>query len=325
MLESKIMGLRREYEAGEQARNDYWRKIQPYHLLLQEYTAFMQGERLDRIEIQQSSLQVVLRNGLRFAWYPQEIRTAPSVLVNHGEYEPQELDMLLRFASEQHIIFDVGANIGWYSLHLAQKVQPYGGMVYAFEPVPHTFDFLEENTHLNPDYRPYIQPQKFGLGEREGIIEFYIPAFLGSVAASRSTLFPEEENQVIEGPMTTLDDFVATHEVARLDLLKCDVEGSELFVLRGALQTIERDQPVIMLEMLRKWAKKFDYHPNDIIGLLASYGYECWYAEDNHFQQLLEMDETCEEVNFFFLHKQKHEATLRQWKAGMSLSDWIRQ
>jgi hypothetical protein len=60
--------------------------------------------------------------------------------------------------------------------------------------------------------------------------------------------------------------FVAKNN-AKVDFIKCDVEGAELFVYQGAKATLMQQKPIVFTEMLRKWAAKFDYHPNDIIAL----------------------------------------------------------
>lgn len=324
LTESIIERLQEAFRGGTLARNDYWKAIQNHHLLVAQYTALIQGDILDHIEIHRDELRVVLKNGLHFVWNPHEIRTATSVLVNNGEYENAELYTLLRLAKDCTNIVDVGANIGWYTLHLAQAVQPKGGVVWAFEPIPYTYDALLHNIDLNPAFRNTIKTYNVALGETPGTVEFYIPAFQGSVAASQSTLYPDDENQVVQGQMVTLDTFAQQEGITNVDLFKCDVEGAELFVLRGGLKTIEQNTPIIMLEMLRKWSAKFGYHPNDMIRLLAGYGYGCWYAENDHFHPLTHMDETIEAVNFFFLHEEKHSAIIQPWREGIALKAWVK-
>ena len=95
-------------------------------------------------------------------------------------------------------------------------------------------------------------------------------------------------------------------------------------MLRGAMKLIERDKPVLMLEMLRKWAAKFGYHPNDIIEMLAPLGYSCWYCEQGSFHRLKVVDEDTVPINFFFLHESHHSAIIQQWSAGLSLTDWAK-
>lgn len=70
---------------------------------------------------------------------------------------------------------------------------------------------------------------------------------------------------------------------------------------QGALKTLKQDQPVVFTEMLRKWAAKFNYHPNEVIALFTSLGYECFYASiDGTLLDFNEMTDETKETNFFF-------------------------
>jgi transketolase len=137
-------------------------------------------------------------------------------------------------------------------------------------------------------------------------VRFYVPAFHGSVAASARPLFASDENREVSVEMTTLDAFSAAAKLSRIDLIKCDVEGAELFVLRGGLSTIERTRPVLMLEMLRKWARVYGYHPNDIIALLAPLGYRCYSLADGALCEHVRIDDETLPTNFFFLDPERH-------------------
>lgn len=297
----------RDFAEGDLARDDYWRAMQEFHLLLEQYAPLVQRSGIKKIEIDRVGLRVVLVNDLIFRWRPQDIRTAPNILLNHGEYEGFELRMITHLAQALSckVVFDVGANIGWYSLHLARLLGQSGGKIYAFEPVPGTYAELAHNISLN-GRGDTVRAHNIALGEADGTLEFYVPAFTGSVAASSVPLFPDDENRTVECPVTTLDTFIERNGIERLDLIKCDVEGAELFVLRGGLKTIEEHTPVIMLEMLRKWARAFGYHPNDIIALLGGLGYTCWALDGTRSILVSEVDESCPHTNFFFLHSERH-------------------
>ncbi len=91
-----------------------------------------------------------------------------------------------------------------------------------------------------------------------------------------------------------------------IDLIKCDVEGAELFVFQGGMKAIAKCRPIIFCEMLRKWAAKFAYHPNDIVALLRDAGYRCFAAENGTLVEVIRVDDTTQATNFFFLHEQAH-------------------
>jgi hypothetical protein len=109
-----------------------------------------------------------------------------------------------------------------------------------------------------------------------------------------------------------LDEFIDENPV-KIDFIKCDVEGAELLVYQGGLETIKRDNPIIFTEMLRKWSAKFNYHPNQIIDLMAEIGYDCFTVCDHNLSRFSLMDDTTLETNFFFLHREKHSQQIQNF------------
>lgn len=65
-------------------------------------------------------------------------------------------------------------------------------------------------------------------------------------------------------------------------------------------------QDVIQCEMLRKWARRFNYHPNHIITFMETMGYRCFSLENKRLTYFPEMTEETVETNFYFLHTEKH-------------------
>ena len=115
-------------------------------------------------------------------WDPEDMGSVPNVLVNQGRYEPIERACLLEAGSGAHVIFDVGANVGYYSLHWASRIAS-GGRIYAFEPVPSSFAWFSRNIALN-QLDSVILPQDCGLGNATGMFSIFVPDFMGSGAAS---------------------------------------------------------------------------------------------------------------------------------------------
>jgi hypothetical protein len=104
----------------------------------------------------------------------------------------------------------------------------------------------------------------------------------------------------------TIDNFMVTNSISKLDFVKCDVEGAEYFVYQGGFETFKKHRPIIFTEMLRKWATKFNYHPNDIIKFLASLDYKCFVNTSGSLEAINNINEETKETNFFFLHNEKH-------------------
>ena len=305
-----IASLRDAYVAGSLARDDYWQALQRRHFGLAEYSALVSG-RLDRIEVHADGMRIVLTNGLSFWWDPADLRTAPNMVVAHGDYEPDERRVMEVLAEGAGNVVDIGANVGWYALHFARLVGPAGGRVLSFEPVPSTYAVLRRNCELNRECE-WIELHNLGLSDTPGRATFSIPQGTGSVAASGRAIKPEETNATVEVELATLDDVLDASPRGAISLVKCDVEGAEIFALRGAVRMLERDRPVLALEMLRKWTAVYDYHPNDIIDLLAPFGYRCWAIEGGELAAIDRVTEETTATNFFFfvdeLHGEKMQA-----------------
>lgn len=154
-----------------------------------------------------------------------------------GLHEFEEMAFLLHFLKEEDVFFDVGANVGSYTI-LASKV--IGATTCSFEPSPKTFQHLENNIFLNR-----IQNKVFlfnqGIGAEKGSMQFSI----NQDTINHIVLNGKEESITIE--INTLDHIVAEHNQIP-KLIKIDVEGFETEVIRGASSLLKniKLQAVIM-------------------------------------------------------------------------------
>lgn len=228
-------------------------------------------------------------------------------LVSGRMPESEEINIFFNLlgGSKQSTFIDIGANIGWYSI-LASYV---GAKVYCFEPIQNNYQRLCENIELNGS--SMIKPFNMGLGEKEGTEDFYFYN-MASGASSRVNLNHWTEKyskpQKMRCNIDTLDHICAQEEIDQIDLIKCDVEGSELFVFKGGVETIKRFRPFVLSEMLRKWSAKFNYHPNDIIKFFADLDYECIALDrmqNGKGYLIREVLEKTEETNFLFFPAEK--------------------
>ncbi len=303
-----ILNLFQEYQAGQVDKHIYIEQMHHTHQHLFDYSKLLKGSEVRSIEIDADRVVVTFhRFGMKFVCDQQNRRIAPIEGLNFGLYEPNETEMVLRLMPTGGCFLDIGANVGWYSI-LVAKAAPEAS-VYAFEPVPSTYQLLMENILLNNIGN--IHPHNFALGAEEQQLEFFFHPE-NSDSASLVNILERPDAQKLVVSVRKLDDVAASKDL-KVDFLKCDVEGAELMVLRGALQTIERDRPIIFLEMLRKWSSKFGYHPNDIIDLLSAYGYHCFRLDTNSLCRQIQVDEQTTATNFFFLHTERHANQISQW------------
>jgi FkbM family methyltransferase len=208
---------------------------------------------------------------------------------------------VLQLARTCDTIFDIGANVGLYSVVLGQRFPD--ARIVAFEPIPSTLKEFERNLELNAIHN--VTVHRIGLSDHAANATFYFDA-TATGATSGAPLGPEfGATETLTCPVETLDQFVTrTGDVPQF--IKCDVEGGELSVFRGGAQTLKTHTPMIFTEMLRKWSLRFGYHPNEIITFLGSFGYECFSMADGLLKPFATMTEETVETNFFFLHAVRH-------------------
>lgn len=235
---------------------------------------------------------------------PEDYAQIPfGYLMSGNIYEPDVFPAFCHLITKDDVLLDIGANVGYYSI-LAAKA---GALVYAFEPAPAIYQRLRRNIELNQ--LATVKTFCVGLGEKTDSEIFYYDQMCSS-ASSRADLdyFSDGTAVRIECPFVTLDEICAREGIDRIDLIKCDVEGGELFVFRGGIQTLKKYRPYVLCEMLRKWSAKFHYHPDEIIQLFSSLGYVCAALPKSGTGEgyLLEhMLETTEETNFLFAPSEK--------------------
>lgn len=219
---------------------------------------------------------------------------------------------LISYLERQPVIFDVGANLGWYGINMKKKMAD--SSIYFFEPIPETATRLKNNLILNniTDCQ-VINAGLYNINEEKDI--YY--DITESGASSLANLREKDTTKIISCKMQRMDDFVENNKIEKLDFIKCDVEGTELFVYEGGIKTIEKHKPIIMSEMLRKWARKFSYHPNDIIDLLEKLGYCCFViGQQSELKRFDRVTEETIETNYYFLHKEKHNQIICELAEG---------
>lgn len=304
-----INAILNAYQQGQIDKPSYIREMyREHHAGLFDYAQYLAKTNIKRIEIEDGRVIMTSRDrGIRMLCVPGDHRVVPLETLNFFDYEKSDSAMIERLILDGDVFFDIGANIGWYSLCVALTHR--AAKIYSFEPIPKTYSYLESNIKLN--HLANVTAFNFGFSDRRGQCDFYIYEE-GSGNASSVNVSDREDIQVCQSELRTLDDFTADTRT-KVDFIKCDVEGAELLVYRGGLQTIKRDKPIVFSEILRKWSTKFDYNPNEIFDLFHAQGYQAFTVKDGFLEVFSQMNEFTVETNFFFLHKQKHCQLINQF------------
>jgi FkbM family methyltransferase len=281
-----------------------------HHLHLFDYKDYISNTDIKKIEITEDGVLFTSREyEIKMLCLEGDYRLAPIEILNFLEYEPNETNMMLNLIPKGANIYDIGANAGWFSILFAKR--DLSSSVFAFEPIPRTYELLKTNIALNKSEN--IQMFNYGLSDKTQDLDFYYFQE-GSGNASAINVSENKSAERINCHVKSLDSCMKDISDS-VDFIKCDVEGAELLVFKGALASIERNKPIIFAEMLRKWAAKYDYHPNEIIKLLNKKGYLCFVVDGTKLKSLEEMDDNTIETNYFFLHKSKHAVEIKKYLA----------
>lgn len=303
-----IQELKSDFKNGVLPKHEYIDTMYQHHADLFAYADFIKNTDIAKIEIIDGEVIMTARDsGIKMLCAKGDKRVAPIEILNFDHYEKNELDFILKLIDKNYIVFDIGANFGWYSLIIAGRFPDC--KIFAFEPIPKTFSYLKKNVALNK--LSNININNFGFSDKEQEIPFYYYPE-GSGNASAANLVNTDSLEKISCLVKKLDDYVEENNTG-LDFIKCDIEGAELLAFKGGLNTIIKFKPIIFTEMLRKWSEKFNYHPNDIIKLLEDIGYDCFVNEDGWLKLFTNMNEETKETNFFFLHRDKHKEKINKF------------
>jgi len=164
----------------------------------------------------------------------------------YGTYEAGTLSIMEKCLRKGDIFIDVGANIGLMSIFASQIVGS-NGKIYSFEPEPETFAILKKNIEINKIENIYIY--NFALGDKKSKAFIYTNPYAGRGSASLIKPVDQKDSKKYEVSIETLDDFISTHDIKKVRMLKIDVEGWELNVLKGADRLLKSSQaPIISIE-----------------------------------------------------------------------------
>ena len=191
-------------------------------------------------------------------------------LYKHGSHDAEITGFLRRHLHiEPHdVLFDIGANIGWYSL-IFDRMAPEDVDIFAFEPEPDNFALLEQNLAQNGASK--VHAIRMGASDREESRKLHL---YGKSNRGRHSLLPINDGGTIDVPVVPLDTFWAErHLGARtVRLLKIDIEGYEYIALKGAGAVLGRCRAVLA-EYAPGYMQKAGIEPVRMLQLLRGCGF----------------------------------------------------
>lgn len=216
--------------------------------------------------------------GLKFRVFPDDVYFD---IFFFREYERFETAYMLGQLQGGAGMVDVGANFGWFALHAATAVGRTG-WIRAFEPQQEVRAELLANLNLNtPASGVSFESSGTAIGRHSGSLTIGRSIAASHAYASAFADRGRSDCRLTEVPMESLDSLSQNGALPGVpDFIKCDVEGGELEVLAGAerlCSTVRR--PTWLLEINRTAASRAGWQPEDMVGVLSSWGYEeFWFV-----------------------------------------------
>lgn len=168
-----------------------------------------------------------------------------------GLHEFTDMGFLLHFLRDNDLFFDIGANVGSYTILAAGHV---GTTTISFEPVPSTFNSLVKNIELN-QLKNLVTALNIGLGKNKSVLHF--TKNLDTVNHVVYDLSKANTSSIIEVPVESVDEMVLQYGVP--NLVKIDVEGFETEVLAGMIQTLKQEKLKAIIIELNGSGKRYGF------------------------------------------------------------------
>ncbi|MDK2412419.1 FkbM family methyltransferase [Aphanizomenon sp. PH219] len=239
-----------------------------------------------------------------------------------GVYEPIESYLFTKMLKPGMTVIDAGANVGQYSL-LASNLVGANGSVHSFEPVPKTFAILNNNVVNNKISNIYLnQAALWNESKRIKLsLDKQMSDNIGSYTMGINDSFTEE----VESISISLDEYVASKSIKKVDLIKMDIEGAEFCALLGMKGMIERDYPIILAEINRIALQKLGYNPEEIWVLLTNkFGYNGYLIDNGCFQELSDVFQI-NQKNIVFIHRSVNHNFIKENWDYKAVLRWARR
>lgn len=230
------------------------------------------------------STTIVERNGIN--WSLDLTEGIDLSIYTTGGLKTNLINQYKKSIKKNDVILEIGANIGGQTLQLAQLLGEQGKII-ALEPTAYAFKKLKKNIRLNPALAPTIHAERVLI-----VLDDLVPS---SVYASwplgkKKKLHKEHQGllkSVRGSTITSLDQYVRSAHLSRLNCIKIDVDGNEHDVLMSGKKVLKKFKPLLMMELApyayETCPEKFD----EMLELLWDIGYE---MEDILNNQVLSRD-----------------------------------
>jgi FkbM family methyltransferase len=188
---------------------------------------------------------------------------------NHNVWDKKLLEFAYELLNDGDCFFDIGSNTGSFSFLNKHKNLD----IHCFEPNSEIFKLLEKTVNLN-DFKGNHFLNNLGMSSEKTKKTLKIPygGTGGTTISEKPLRFEKYKTQEIQ--LTTLDSYVSENNIKKIDFIKIDTEGHELFVIQGGYKTLKKFKPKIIMEHHPINMKQTNTTKEDIYIILNDIGYE---------------------------------------------------
>ena len=218
----------------------------------------------------------------------------------YGYYEKELGDLLKKAIKPGDVFLDLGANIGYFSLLVAKNLPSV--KVISFEPVLGLFEKMNDNISLNNIKN--ISTVSAAVGEISGERELFVsaPDNLGMSSFHQPENYSGKKERV---KVVNIDDWFKTSGLSKIDVIKLDIEGSEFDVLKGMKKVLQKQKPILIVEVNPVTLSMFNLKPSDICDYLKQLNFEGFLIFENARLKHLNHAEINQTTNVLFIHQEK--------------------
>lgn len=196
----------------------------------------------------------------------------------YGSYELPTVKFIRSVLRSGDTAFDIGAQIGYLTLAMA-TTKLNGIEVHSFEPETHNLERLRANIKLNPGVSVTVVEK--AASDVNGMLRLYLSHDHNSGTHSTVAGGVNVSESFIEIPSISIDEYVKSNNISSIRLIKIDVEGGELEVIRGAEWTLTTLRPVIVMEMSDALQAARGFTTTEFKQLLAGMGYRSYVLSNS--------------------------------------------
>ncbi len=194
-----LADLTKRYQDGGLPKGEFIDAMMRCHASWFEYADYLKGSDVSCIEIRHGQVVLTSSAGVKLLVDRKDRRQPIVEALHFRNYEKADAAMLYALTPERGVVFDIGANRGWYSLHLAKRFPNIH--IHAFEPLPPIFASLQANVELNQ--ADNVSLHNFALSNRSGTARFFFNSKI-TVASSAANLLGETDSEELDVELRTL-------------------------------------------------------------------------------------------------------------------------